>query len=447
MKIIQTIAKPLDGLLWKQRHEEGIPYRLIHFAVSQPAGNGLLLFNNMTKELLSLNAEETKAMESDPASVPGLIEDWFAVPQDHDDRKLAMEIRDVCKMLKNPVHGFKRFTILSTSDCNARCFYCYEKGRSRIHMSDETASETARYIIKNVAGEKASLHWFGGEPLYNKKAISRICSLLEEAGVEFKSNMTSNGYLFDEETVDEAVKSWRLKKIQITLDGTESVYNRIKDFIYPEANAFKRVIRNIHLLVDAGVTVSIRLNIDRHNSDDMFALAGQLGKEFGGNPNIRVYSHSLFEACVPGAAVSHDETQRKELTDKKLALSARLHEMGLGKPNGLIHYIKVNSCMADNDECALILPDGHVGKCEHFSESEWFSHVSVKEVDGKVLEDFKELRPEIEACEDCPLYPDCFRLAKCEEAVHCYPEEREERLAEIREQMLSFFNKHHEVSH
>lgn len=446
MKIIQTIAKPLDGLLWKQRREEGVPYRLIHFVVSQPAGDGLLLFNNMTKELLFLNAEETKAMESDPASVPGLIEDWFAVPQDHDDRKLAMEIRDVCKMLKDPVRGFKSFTILSTSDCNARCFYCYEKGRSRIHMSDETASETASYIIRNVPQGKASLHWFGGEPLYNKKAISRICSLLEEAGVEFKSTIISNGYLFDEETVEEAVKSWRLKKIQITLDGTETVYNRIKAFIYPGVNAFKRVIRNIHLLIDAGVTVSIRLNIDRHNSEDIFVLAEQLGKEFGGKPNVSVYSHSLFEACVPGAAVLHDETQRKELFEKQQDLRARLQELGLARVKGLRHFIKVNRCMADNDECAVILPDGHVGKCEHYSESEWFSHVSGMDVDGKILEDFKQLRPEMEACEDCPLYPDCFRLAKCEESVHCYPEEREEQLAEIRQQMLSFFNKH-EVSH
>ena len=439
MKLLQDFAPPLPKLLKDQRLRDGESYRLMHYVVCQPVEDGLLLFNVLTKAVAFLSADEARNMESDPASVPELVSKWFAVPVDHDDRKLVSQVRAIGKATEKPFKGLKSYTILTTTDCNARCFYCYEKGRSRIPMSDETAEATAKYIIRNSHDEKVSIRWFGGEPLYNKRAISLICGKLRDAGKEYRSTMVSNGFLFDEETVKEAVNEWKLEKIQITLDGTESVYNKVKNFIYPEENAFKRVFGNIQRLVDAGVRVNIRLNIDRHNADDLFTLADLLGEAFKGQSRIRVYSHSLFESCSPGSAVHHSDIQRKELSDKRKELQGKLMALGLSSPGKLSHSIKLNRCMADNDGSVVILPDGHIGKCEHFSDSEWFSHISEERREETVLASFKELRPELDACSECPAYPDCFRLTKCDEAAHCYQEEREAKLVEIRRQLLSFY--------
>ena len=437
--LLQDYASPLPKLLKDQRLREGESYRLMRYVVQQPVDDGVLLYNVLTKAVVLLHPDEAKLMDTEPSRVPELVAKWFVVPLDYDDRQLVKQVRTIAKTLVKKVKGLNSFTILTTTDCNARCFYCYEKGRSRIPMSDETAVATANYIIRNCSGEKVKLRWFGGEPLFNKKVISRICSLLKEAGVEYKSSMVSNGFLFDEGTVNEAVKDWNLEKVQITLDGTEAVYNKVKNFIYKDENAFRRVLGNIHRLVDAGVRVDIRLNIDRHNAEDLFVLADQLCKVFEGNKLVKIYSHSLFEACVPGAAVQHSDDQRKALFEKQAQLQKRLFESGLSRPGKLSHAIKLNRCMADNDNCAVILPDGHVGKCEHFSESDWYAHVSEEGRDESVITGFKALRPEIDACADCPFYPDCFRLAKCEEAVHCYPEERKEKLLTTHHQLLTFY--------
>lgn len=445
MRTILNMADPLPGLLAPQHPVEGEPYRLMRFVVRQPVEEGLLLYHVMTKALILLDHDEAEMLEKDPASVQGLVENWFAVPCDHDDTRLAMEVRAVGRMLKNPVKGLSSYTILTTTDCNARCFYCYEKGRSRIPMSDETARAVVQYIIRNRNGnDTVKIRWFGGEPLYNKKVITQICTELKEAGVGFRSSMVSNGLLFDGQTVQEAIGLWNLKKIQITLDGTEKVYNRIKNFVNPEGSPFLKVLRNIRLLVDAGVKVNIRLNIDRHNADDLFLLADQLGAEFGNNPLVSVYSHSLFETCDAKAAVSHSDTQRRELSEKQKLLREKLRGLGLSSPGKLSHSLKLNRCMADNDSTAVILPDGHVGKCEHFTDSEWFSHVSSDETDGSLLASFKESWPELEACRECAFFPDCFRLLKCEEAVHCFPEEREEKFLNLRDQLLSYY-RHHAV--
>lgn len=415
----------------------------MRYVVQQPVEEGLLLYHVMTKALVLIDHNEAALLEKDPSAVPGLVEGWFAVPESHDDLTLAREVRAVGKMLSKPVKGISSYTILSTTDCNARCFYCYEKGRSRIPMTEETAKATAQYMIRKSYGEDTvKIRWFGGEPLFNKKVITQICTELKEAGVTYSSSMVSNGLLFDEPTVAEAVDLWKLKKIQITLDGTEDVYNRVKSYVNPEGSAFRRVLGNIRLLVDAGVKVSIRLNIDRHNADDLFLLAEQLGAEFGSNPLVRVYSHSLFEACDSRAAVIHSDTQRRELSGKQKLLREKLRELGLSSPGKLSHSLKLNRCMADNDSDVVILPDGHIGKCEHFSESEWFSHVSSGEIDESVISSFQELRPELEACGECPLYPDCIRLSKCEESVHCHPEEREDKLLDLEDRLLTYYRSH-----
>lgn len=42
--------------------------------------------------------------------------------------------------------------------------------------------------------------------------------------------MTSNGYIFNDELVEKAKNEWKLKNIQITLDGTRDVYNKAKNY-------------------------------------------------------------------------------------------------------------------------------------------------------------------------------------------------------------------------
>ena len=439
MKLLRDYASILSGLLKDQRLQEGESYRLMHFVVQLPVDEGLLLYNIMTRAVALLTPEEARAMTDNPASVPGLVAKWFSVPLNHDDRKLAREVRAVGKMLENRPKGFTCFTILTTTDCNARCFYCYEKGRSRISMKEETAWKVAEFIIRNNPGGKVKFIWFGGEPLYNKGVISLICWELRRAGIDYQSSIVSNGYLFDDDTIAEATGLWNLKKVQITLDGTEKVYNRTKAFLSPEGSPYFRVLGNIHRLLDASIRVDIRLNIDRHNADDLFDLADILTKEFGGQKRLGVYCHPLFQAGAE--AIPHTESQRRELFEARMRLQEKLWDKKIAPKGKLPDKLKLSHCMADRDTDVVILPDGHLGKCEHYTDDHWFGHLDSEERDETLLADFKRLREEMEACADCPFYPDCYRLLLCEEAVHCHPEEREEKLRITRQNLWDFYQK------
>lgn len=98
--------------------------------------------------------------------------------------------------------------------------------------------------------------------------IDQICSELREKGIPFSSTMISNGYLFDADMISRAKAEWKLTFVQITLDGTEETYNRVKAYVGVKDNPFRRVINNINELLRSDIDVSIRLNVDRYNADD-----------------------------------------------------------------------------------------------------------------------------------------------------------------------------------
>ncbi|MBQ6202101.1 MAG: radical SAM protein [Prevotella sp.] len=439
MQTIYQTAKPFDQLLKKQKMAAGQTYRPMYYVVEQPVEEGLLLYHTMTKAMLLLTPEEAETYRTSPTTLPQLVEQWFLVPESHDDRLLSRQIRVVARMLEKKTGVITSYTILTTTDCNARCFYCYELGRPRVPMSQDTAIKTADYIINHCKGEKVSIHWFGGEPLYNKPVISLICQRLKEAGIQYASKMTSNGYLFDDSVVTEAKEEWRLEKVQITLDGTEQTYNRCKAYIYKDVNAFHRVIGNIHKLQDAGIHVSIRLNIDMHNAENLSELADELHREFSDPKGISVYMHALFEE-VKGSKAIHDEEKRKFVFDQINDIESRLADYGLLKPRQLKREVKTNRCMADNDHSVVIVPDGHIGKCEHYSEDHFVGHIGQEEWDAQMLDHFRDTRDEITACATCFNYPDCIWLKLCKDNPNCYQEEREHKHSKLRQSILRAFH-------
>ena len=435
MQTIYQTVKPFDQLLKKQKIKAGQTYRPMYFVVEQPVDEGLLLYHTMTKAMLLLTPEEAETYKTTPNVLPQLVEQWFVVPQDHDDRLLSRQIRNVARMLEKKSTAITSYTILTTTDCNARCFYCYELGRPRVPMSKETAERTADYIIRHSQGKKVLLHWFGGEPLYNKSVITLICTKLKSAGIDYSSEMTTNGYLFNDNRLAEAKELWKLKKVQITLDGTEQIYNRCKAYIYKDVNAYRQVINNIHKLKDAGINVCIRFNIDVHNADNLSELANELKEEFCDPKGISVYMHVLLEA-VNGSQAMHDDQKRMFVFDKMNEIESRLRDYGFIRANHLRRFVKTNHCMADNDNSIIVAPDGHIGKCEHYTDDHFVGHIENEERDTLMMEQFKETHNEIDACATCFNYPNCIWLKLCQSKINCNQEDRHHDLINLRHSIM-----------
>ena len=234
---------------------------------------------------------------------------------------------------------------------------------------------------------------------------------------------------------------WHLKKVQITLDGTEQTYNRCKAYIYKDVNAYRRVIGNIHRLQDASIHVSIRLNIDMHNAVNLSELADELHREFSYPKGISVYMRALFEE-VKGSKAIHDEEKRKFVFSQINDIETRLKDYGFTRPGRLYRKIETNRCMADNDQSVVIVPNGYIGKCEHYSEDHFVGHIGNEEWDTQMIDNFRETHDEIDACGTCFDYPNCIWLKLCEDSPNCYQEERDHKFSKLHQSILRAFNKY-----
>lgn len=440
MQRLQPSAEIVTKVLQSQKPSDGTCYRPMTYCVVCDADEETLVYNVLTKQYISLTPSEAKAfsqpfvyVENEATEcVRELIAHRFLVPEDHDDYTLCLQVRQLAKLLSARKEKTKSYTILTTTDCNARCFYCYELGRSRITMTEQTAHEVADYI----SAPKIALQWFGGEPLYNRSAIDIICQDLQSKGCDYSSEMVSNAYLFDEAMVEKATELWHLKKVQVTLDGTEPVYNRCKAFLYKEGSAYRRVLRNVGLLLDAGIKVSIRLNIDMHNAEDLLLLVEELKQRFADKNGLSVYSHIIFEESLKH---NRSEEERKRLYAKQDLLDERISQLGLSPKKKLSTEIKVNHCKVDSGSSEIILPDGHIGLCEHYTEDHFIGHISSKEQDQESIRQQREIIDE-EACHSCPVFPSCIRLRVCENNLVCYPEDRAKKIKNIQQTMMETRN-------
>ena len=434
MQIISEANQNVLKILRRFR-KQGPCTRRLHYCVEEQTEDGILLFNLLTRELILLAEEEHQNLLTDEY----LQEHWFVVPEESKDKEYVEVVRWVLSSRKK-TKAITNYTIFTTTDCNARCFYCFELGRSRVPMDHEIALKTVRYIKEHCRGEKVRLSWFGGEPLLNYEAIDTICDGLRKEGVEFSSTMITNGYLFDTELVKKAVTDWRLKKVQITLDGTEEVYNRIKAFVHQEGSAYRRVMDNMRHLLDASIKISIRLNMDMHNAENLLELVDELGCAFDGRDGLSVYAYHIFEDGKPMAEIHTEEgwNLRHEAMSR---LKERIEARGLSVVQGIRKKPKDNRCMADSGRSVTILPTGDIGLCEHHSENEFIGHLDREEVDEEMIAIWRETVPEIPECETCFYYPDCIRLKKCSNDRVCFRHLRMDYLESTKQAMRNEYKK------
>lgn len=408
-----AIGKLLD-LLSEERPED-IRYRLMRYTLESNCDDGLLLYNVVTGQLILLNAEEAESLDHLPngftEDMTELVDGFYLVPEGYDEMSTVDDLRLFLRKLLAP-KGVSNYEIFTTTDCNARCFYCYQSVLPRVSMSASTASRIVEYMIEHKGEGPLRLLWFGGEPLVGISRIDQICRELTEKGMEYTSSMISNGYLFDEEVVRRAVDDWHLRSIQIALDGTEDVYNATKAYVSCSGSPYRRVRDNIRLLKDGGVHVNIRLNLDQHNEDDLEELIVDLADEFAGRKGIDVLVNVVYEEQGPAPLV-RDEDAWRRLCQRQASMNEWLAERGLAGAYRSLPSLKHHCCMADWGNSAVIYPDGSLYKCEHVAEGDAYGSVFTGITDESKISKF-EKTVNWDRCATCPLYPSCYILEECE---------------------------------
>lgn len=440
MRIIRPAVPVAESILGKSSLRLGESCRLLTYIVRAEHADGTLLYNVMTKAIVLLTKAEAAMIDMLPAGFTeahqALADLWFIVPAESDDMALSDSLKAVVMALDSQPKPLTSYMIFTTTDCNARCFYCFEAGTRRYSMTEQTAHDVAAFIQKKCEGKPVTIRWFGGEPLLNSRVIDIICADLRKADIKYQSRMISNGYLFDEAMVQKAAREWKLKQVQITLDGTEAQYNRRKAYVHPEGSPYQRVMHNIDLLDQAGIRAHIRLNTDLSNAEDISSLCGELRDRFRGRKNISVYIAPIIEN--KGARpVTYDYDSRIRMRRLVDQLQQQLADEGLHSPSRLEKSLQCHYCMADSDGSTTILPNGCLGRCSNCADTETYGSIYSSEHDEAAYAKWTEHLPQQPECLSCCLYPQCIRLAHCpNQAAHCEPYMRDSIMEKLRKGLL-----------
>ena len=427
-------AKENIAKLWGHPKPKDTTYRLMKYLLKVEVNEGTLLHNVVTGQLILLTPDEMAQLSHLPNKpcdfIEELVENHFLVPEEYDEYKSVKQLRMIYRA-RSTGDAINHYVILPTTFCNAHCFYCYESDYPHIHMTEETAHKVVDYIAKNHEGKHVSIHWFGGEPLVGIARIDQISRELQERGIKFGSTMTSNGYLFDADIIQRSVDNWHLERVQITLDGTEATYNRVKAYSNVTDNPFVRVLHNIDELSAKKVHVNIRLNVDFYNKDDIRELIEIIGKHYSGKKYVSVYLNMLFSG-TGYEPIEHTQDDIILLLKIIADYTARLRELGLSYESRKLPSLEISQCMADNQHSVLIQPDGSFCRCEHETVSDSYGNIDVGIVDSSRLAKWKESIEKSESCSQCCIYPYCYHLKNCfsanEPCIECVRKQTINRL-------------------
>lgn len=413
MKIIIPAAPVFESIMGLQRYNKDESYKKSEFLFPCRVGDDYAVYNSFNGMLALMSEQEYNVFSSGRPSnslLEQLVCNWFYIKSNTQIFEEYKKLRGLALFFARK-NALKNFTVLTTTDCNARCFYCYEKNLKRISMDNDCAEKTAEFIAKSCNKNAVRLNWFGGEPLYNLEAIDTICNKLNGLGIKYRSKMISNALLFDRQVIEKAKKLWRLRRVQITLDGTEENYNRIKAYISRDAkNPFARVIDNIGLLTENNIFVDIRLNISENNIDDMAVLVDFLAERFTGTDKINVVSALLYQLRD---SIEDGSEKNMRFSEKIFSLNEKIFKSGLYRETISHSLYTFNNCMADSPDTAIISPDGRLYKCEHYVPEENVGDINTGITDTERLRFWKSERY-FGGCRTCAFTPICNHLENCE---------------------------------
>ena len=408
-KLVRTTSDKLS-------HE--VRYRLSGFCISYSEGEVYLLKHMLTRQVMSLDKSEwdalnilrDSAVEYAYLESHGLIElaeRRCLVAEDYNECEEYLFVLRVLKTMRKPADGIKCYVVFPTTACNARCTYCYEQDFVPVTMTEETILATVDYIDRTRWSGPIKMRWFGGEPLVAASRIDRICEELQRRDIQYESNFITNGSLLTPELVQRAWDLWHLRSAQVSLDGCRADFEFRKRFATPLTHNYDTVMRGIHLLADQGIGVRLRCNFDEDNIEGLQEFVDDLGREFAGTKNVRLYFALLFQA--------REKPNAPELIRRVREVEDRAAELGIlgeiASHKGV--SFRTHMCMADDlARYRAVDPKGQLQHCEHLDDANIFGNVWEDITDQARYDELAKPYEVEECCRVCPFIPLCTPTRK-----------------------------------
>jgi len=174
-------------------------YRLSNFNIEVNLNNNeTLLYNTLTTSLISIDKKQLAEIKSSYANEKDehfghLLEMGFITSEADNESDCLHNVRN--SFIQN-ADSMESITIAPSTRCNARCYYCFEKGSQEHDMTLDVASKVVDLINGYCYNKDIYITWFGGEPLLNTGVMDYICDSLENKGVAYSKVVGLSRHFF-----------------------------------------------------------------------------------------------------------------------------------------------------------------------------------------------------------------------------------------------------------
>lgn len=271
------------------------------------------LWNTLTGALIKIDADGIAWMQSFGGRDDGseyhrtLLQNGCIVNTNINET--VQLIKEERATYKRPYSDMAHFMIVPGLGCNYHCYYCFERAWNldkTCRMSKEVEEAIVALLDAHIkhGAKRCFVEWFGGEPLlYLDELVSLSGRLIERCdamGIPYGASITTNGSLLSDSVLNDLVKA-RVSGAQITVDGPRNQYCRAKG---ATPQQFDDVINNIRLACNVLKRVTIRINTDGTNYDEIKELVDYLLKEKGLEGKVRLWIAPIRSLDSPVEATS-----------------------------------------------------------------------------------------------------------------------------------------------
>lgn len=311
-------------------------------------------------------------------------------------------------------------TLLLTERCNFACPYCYEC-KTQQAMNDENKGLLLNWLSDTAKKrDMVSINFFGGEPLleweFSKVIMDRLNA--ESKSFSFKTSyqITTNGYLMNDDVCNEIVNKYKMRGCQLTIDGCKRTHDATRKLGGKEPT-FDTVMANIKNL-SSYYTKSyepdeflLRINLLNNTVaeiEDMLSVFSDTEKK-----NIRIYFRAVYNTrrfCEENR--NRDELASFFLLAKKMKFKIAYKD---------ITEVYCEGALGENQ--LHIKPDLSIWKCNHDESFDGANIGRINKELGLCIDENKLAKWSLnnpfssQKCRSCNLLPLCYGACPLEYAI------------------------------